>query len=63
MDKNDIKERFEQTTGKAAPLETNTVIVDKETGIEYLFHAAGYAGGLTVLMDKEGKPRINKDYQ
>ncbi|WP_223804702.1 DUF6440 family protein [Lactococcus protaetiae] len=43
MNKNDIKERFEQTTGKAAALETNTVIVDKETGIEYLFHAAGYA--------------------
>ena len=63
MDKNDIKERFEQTTGKAAALETNTVIVDKETGIEYLFHAAGYAGGLTVLMDKEGNPKVNKDYQ
>ena len=32
--------------------------VDKETGVNYLFHAVGYAGGLTVLMNKEGKPVI-----
>lgn len=32
--------------------------VDKETGVNYLFHAGGYAGGLTVLMNKEGKPVI-----
>ena len=32
--------------------------VDKETGVNYLFYASGYAGGLTVLLDKEGKPII-----
>ena len=32
--------------------------VDKETGVNYLFHASGYAGGLTVLLDKDGKPVI-----
>ena len=32
--------------------------VDKETGINYLFHQAGYAGGMTVLLDKERKPVI-----
>ena len=32
--------------------------VDKETGINYLFHSSGYAGGLTVLLDKNGKPVI-----
>ena len=32
--------------------------VDKETGVNYLYHASGYAGGLTVLLDKEGKPVI-----
>ena len=37
----------------------NTEIwVDKETGINYVFHAAGYAGGLTVLLDKNGKPVV-----
>lgn len=32
--------------------------VDKETGVNYLFHCSGYAGGLTVLLDPEGKPVI-----
>lgn len=32
--------------------------VDKETGVNYLFRASGYAGGLTVLLDKDGKPVI-----
>ena len=32
--------------------------VDKETGVNYLFHASGYAGGLTVLLDKDGKPIV-----
>ena len=34
------------------------VLVDKETGINYLFASSGYAGGLTVLLDKDGKPII-----
>ena len=32
--------------------------VDKETGVNYLYRATGYAGGLTVLLDKDGKPVI-----
>ena len=32
--------------------------VDKETGVNYLFRASGYAGGLTVLLDKDGKPVV-----
>ena len=34
------------------------VLVDKETGVNYLFASSGYAGGLTVLLDKDGKPVI-----
>ncbi len=38
---------------------TNTaILVDTETGVNYLFHADGHAGGLTVLVDKNGKPVI-----
>ena len=33
--------------------------VDKETGVNYLFHAGGYAGGMTVLLDREGKPVVS----
>ena len=32
--------------------------VDRETGVNYLHRANGYAGGLTVLLDREGKPII-----
>ena len=32
--------------------------VDKKTGFNYLYSASGYSGGLTVLLDREGKPVI-----
>lgn len=32
--------------------------LDKETGVQYLFHAGGYAGGFTPLLDRDGKPVI-----
>ncbi len=32
--------------------------VDKETGVNYLYRQSGYAGGMTVLLDGEGKPII-----
>ncbi len=34
------------------------IFVDKETGVNYICHASGYSGGLTVLLDSEGKPVI-----
>ena len=43
---------------KEGKLLTSKVIVDRETGVNYLFVGEGYAGGLTVLLDKEGKPVI-----
>ena len=33
--------------------------VDKETGVNYVFHASGYAGGMTPLLDRDGKPIIS----
>ena len=37
------------------------ILVDKETGVNYIFHASGYSGGMTVLLDKDGKPVITPD--
>ena len=34
------------------------VLVDRKTGVNYLWTAAGYAGGLTVLLAAEGKPIV-----
>ena len=35
-----------------------SILIDKETGINYLFVQEGYAGGLTPLLDIDGKPII-----
>ena len=34
------------------------ILVDKQTGVNYLFHASGYAGGLTPLLKADGTPVI-----
>ena len=33
--------------------------VDKETGVNYVFHQSGYAGGITPLLDRNGNPIIS----
>lgn len=43
-------------------LSVTQIWVDRETGVNYLFHEEGYAGGLTVLLDKDGKPVITNIY-
>nr|WP_325181705.1 DUF6440 family protein [uncultured Oscillibacter sp.] len=38
---------------------SNTIIlVDRETGVNYLFFQSANAGGLTPLLDREGKPVV-----
>lgn len=37
-----------------------SVIVDKTTGVNYLFVKAGYGAGLTPLLNENGKPVITK---
>ncbi|CEQ22355.1 Uncharacterised protein [[Clostridium] sordellii] len=36
------------------------VMVDRETGVNYLLSWEGYAGGLTPLLDKNGNPVISQ---
>lgn len=49
--------RFEKVYTQGT-MSTTEIWVDRETGVNYLFCANGYAGGLTVLLDKDGKPVI-----
>ncbi len=45
---------------------SNEIWVDRTTGVNYLYHSGGYGGGLTVLVDREGKPIITpvpKEYE
>ena len=37
-----------------------TILEDTETGVQYLFTASGYAGGLTALLDEKGNPVISR---
>ena len=37
---------------------SNEIWVDVKTGVNYLFHASGYAGGLTPLLNRDGTPVI-----
>ncbi len=49
--------RFERIY-KQGGLDACEILVDRETGVQYLFRASGYAGGLTPLLDAQGNPVI-----
>ena len=49
--------RFEKTYTQGT-LDVIEILVDQETGVNYLFRTNGNAGGLTPLLDREGKPVI-----
>ena len=40
-------------------LGSEQILVDRLTGVNYLFVQNGYAGGLTVLLDRNGNPIIS----
>ena len=54
-------DRFEIRDKSSRLLTEALVVVDKETGVNYLFFSRGYGGGLTPLLDSDGKPIITKD--
>lgn len=50
------EKRFEKVYSQSAG--STEIWIDKETGVNYLFHSSGYAGGLTVLVNKDGSPVV-----
>ena len=34
--------------------------LDRDTGVNYLYRRNGYSGGMTVLVDRDGKPLIGQ---
>ena len=38
---------------------SNEIWVDTQTGVNYFYHISGNAGGLTVLLDRDGKPVVS----
>lgn len=37
---------------------SNTIYADKETNVLYFWHSGGYSGGLSVMLDENGKPLL-----
>lgn len=50
--------RFEKIYSQGS-INVTEIWVDRETGVQYVFHASGYAGGLTPLLDRDGKPVVS----
>ena len=57
-----VEDRFEKIYSQGVANVTE-IWVDKETGVQYLYHASGYSGGMTPLLDKDGKPSIYDPYK
>ena len=58
------EDRFVKTYSQGA-INVSEIWVDKQTGVNYLFHASGYAGGLTPLLNRDGTPVVTsvpRDY-
>lgn len=54
----DTKEqRFVETEAQSG-LRGVSVLVDRQTGVQYLFVKAGNAGGLTPLLGRDGRPLL-----
>ncbi|MBQ8276756.1 MAG: xylan 1,4-beta-xylosidase [Clostridia bacterium] len=47
-------ERFIKIYTQGA-LTTTEIWVDRLTGVNYIYHQSGYSGGLTPLLDQDGK--------
>lgn len=60
-DKIKKEKRFEIVYQEGGFMSAKTIYVDKETGVNYLFIVSGYAGGLTPLLDAEGKPVVTQE--
>ena len=50
------EKRFEKVYTQG--LGTMQIWVDRETGVQYLVASMGYGGGITPLLDRDGKPVI-----
>ena len=43
---------------KQGTMDVIEILVDNETGVNYVFRTNGYAGGMTPLLDREGNPVV-----
>lgn len=53
------EKRFDRIHCENGFFASTEIWVDKVTGVNYLYHGNSYGGGLTPLLDREGKPIIS----
>ena len=49
---------FEETSNIT---DSYRIVVDKNTSVNYILYTCGYSGGITPLLDSEGKVVITKE--
>ena len=55
------EKRFEKVYSQGSDFNKYVeIFVDTQTGVNYLWCKSGYGAGLTVLLDKDGKPVITQ---
>jgi len=54
------KEKRFTVYSESSGLSTMKIILDTRTGVQYLFFSDGSSGGLTPLLDKDGKPTVQE---
>ena len=57
-----VKERFKKIYSQGI-VNATEIWIDTETGVNYLFHVGGEAGGITPLIDRDGKPIVTTVYE
>ncbi|MDR0975328.1 MAG: DUF6440 family protein [Ruminococcus sp.] len=58
----ELNERFTKASRKPISLGALSgieIIVDNDTGVNYMFYYNGQSSGLTVIVDRDGKPYIS----
>ena len=48
-------DRFIKTYRQSSMTSSTEIWVDRLTGVNYIYHQSGYSGGLTPLLDQDGK--------
>jgi hypothetical protein len=59
MEKKKVEDRFFKLYTQK--MGCTQIWVDRDTKVQYLWHGEGYGGGLTLLVDAEGKPLLYKE--
>ena len=53
-----MDKRFEKVYSQSSFTSVTEIWVDRETGVNYMYQQRGYSGGLTPLLDSDGKPVV-----